>query len=142
MMKSTLTRCEDPLRFSQHFCAPSMEDMVDYVSSEFNPSVASKDLQVLSVIVTLPMEGSNRYRINKVKIAGEGKDTISCHKADFPYGALMCHHLAGATAYHVQLHSLGNDNLKVDALMGCHHDTSDWSMLYGAFEVHYKKRLN
>lgn len=135
MMKSTLNRCEDPLRFNHHFCASSMEDMVDYVSSEFQPLVASKDLNVLSVAVTPPMEVSRRYRITKVKNAGEGKDTISCHKAAFPYGAFMCHHLEGASAYRVQLQSLDNENLKVDALVGCHHDTSDWSPLYGAFEV-------
>ncbi|XP_019106924.2 BURP domain-containing protein 5 [Beta vulgaris subsp. vulgaris] len=137
LMQSTLTRCEDPLKFGHHTCAPSLEDMVDFVSSEFHPSNPSEDLKVLGVTVTPPMQVNQRYLITGVeKVVEIGNPTIACHKAAFPYGAFMCHRMEGARAYRVELQSLDNNNLKVDtALVGCHHDTDKWSPSYAAFKL-------
>lgn len=79
----------------------------------------------------------DRYLIKQVeKVVEIGKPTIACHKAAFPYGAFMCHRMEGARAYRVELQSLDNDKLKVDtALVGCHHDTDNWSPSYAAFRL-------
>ncbi|KNA09483.1 hypothetical protein SOVF_153120 [Spinacia oleracea] len=133
LMQSTLTRCEDPTKFGHHTCAPSLEDIIDFVDSEFHPSIPSQDLKVLGVTVTPPMQISQRYLITQVeKVVEIGNPTIACHKAAFPYGVFMCHRMEGARAYRVELQSLDNDNLKVDtALVGCHHDTENSYAAFG-----------
>ncbi|XP_056688806.1 BURP domain-containing protein 5-like [Spinacia oleracea] len=111
--------------------------MIDYVNPQFQPSVL--DLNVLSMEVSRRIQFKSQitfsgYRVRGVKSVGNVRKIVSCHKAAFPLSVFMCHRLQGR-AYHVKLQSPDKDGGKVEALLSCHHDASNWSPRYGGFKI-------
>ncbi|KAK9942453.1 hypothetical protein M0R45_008118 [Rubus argutus] len=123
-MAYTLDQCEQkPIKGETKFCATSLESMNDFVHKIIGSGVS---FNILST--THPSTSTSITQ--KYTILEEPKQVIAfkmvfCHPVPYPYAVFFCHHFESDTKF-FQVSLGGENGDKVEAVVVCHMDTSDW----------------
>ncbi|XP_071704927.1 BURP domain protein RD22-like [Rutidosis leptorrhynchoides] len=118
-MKKTITQCEYKGREGEtEYCATSLEDMVDFTTSELGKKVKAITTEVYTNKVT-PLQ---KYAIiGATKLATS--NFVACHKLKYPHAVYYCHKDASTRLYSISL--VGEDGTKVRGLAICHKYVAD-----------------
>ncbi|XP_030503720.2 BURP domain protein RD22 [Cannabis sativa] len=132
MVKKTIKECEEDNDHDhdEHYCATSLESMVDFTTSKIG-----KNIQAISTQVAMKNNDHQYYHfttITQVEKKRKSSSIVVCHKQNYPFAVFYCHSLQDVEAYVVNLEEEGNDN-KVIAI--CHEDTSQWNPKHLAFQI-------
>ncbi|CAA6665961.1 unnamed protein product [Spirodela intermedia] len=122
-LKTTLQACkESAVAGETRYCATSLESMVDFATA----SLGTRD--VLAVSTELSKDGTPKqeYVIESTGIEKLlGRKVVACHAQWYAYAVFHCHVTRATKAYVVSL--VGRDGAKVNAVVVCHTDTSNWN---------------
>ncbi|GJZ08397.1 BURP domain protein RD22 [Tanacetum coccineum] len=128
-MKKTINECEDKaMEGEKKYCATSLEDMVDFSTSELGKKVKAVSTDVNTRKIT-PLQ---KYTIEGAKKLAANRAVV-CHKQKYPYAVFYCHKTTTTKAYAVSL--VGEDGTKAKAVAVCHTDTAKWNPKHLAFRV-------
>ncbi|KAL1361979.1 hypothetical protein HN51_010282 [Arachis hypogaea] len=132
-MEDTLRECESkPIKREVKFCATSLDSMLDFAQS-----ILGKDsgFRVLSTSHKTKSSVSfqNYTMLEDIKEM-EAPKMVACHTMPYPYGVFYCHSQTTLNkVYRVPLE--GDNGDKVEAIVVCHLDTSEWGSSHPSFQV-------
>ncbi|KAL1324142.1 hypothetical protein HN51_034315 [Arachis hypogaea] len=132
-MEDTLRECESkPIKGEVKFCATSLDSMLDFAQS-----ILGKDsgFRVLSTSHKTKSSVSfqNYTMLEDIKEM-EARKMVACHTMPYPYGVFYCHSQTTQNkVYSVPLE--GDNGDKVEAIVVCHLDTSEWASSHPSFQV-------
>ncbi|PWA93610.1 BURP domain-containing protein 2 [Artemisia annua] len=129
LIEKTCNKCEKASNKEEdHYCANSLESMVDFASSKLGKRVKAVSTQV---------DGNESAALQGYKVEGvrklNGDDAVVCHQQYYGYAVQYCHKASKINAYMVSL--VGENNVKAKAISVCHEDTSSWNPKHLAFQV-------
>ncbi|CAL0318952.1 unnamed protein product [Lupinus luteus] len=132
-MQSTLSECESkPIKGEVKFCATSYESMLD-----FTHTIIGLKTEVQSFATFHQSKSSvtfQNYTILEIVMAIPAPKMVACHTMPYPYAIFYCHSQeSGNRVYKVLLD--GDNGDKVEAMVVCHLDTSQWSPTHVSFQV-------
>ncbi|XP_019417874.1 PREDICTED: BURP domain protein USPL1-like [Lupinus angustifolius] len=132
-MQSTLSECESkPIKGEVKFCATSYESMLD-----FTHTIIGLNTEVQSFATFHQSKSSvtfQNYTILEILMAIPAPKMVACHTMPYPYAIFYCHNQeSGNRVYKVLLD--GDNGDKVEAMVVCHLDTSQWSPTHVSFQV-------
>ncbi|XLR55948.1 hypothetical protein S83_006620 [Arachis hypogaea] len=132
-MEDTLRECESkPIKGEVKFCATSLDSMLDFAQS-----ILGKDsgFRVLSTShkTKSSVTFQNYTMLEDIKEM-EAPKMVACHTMPYPYGVFYCHSQTTLNkVYRVPLE--GDNGDKVEAIVVCHLDTSQWGSSHPSFQV-------
>ncbi|OIW14757.1 hypothetical protein TanjilG_05378 [Lupinus angustifolius] len=132
-MQSTLSECETkPIKGEVKFCATSYESMLEFT----HRIIGSKSN--LQSFATLHQTKSSvtfqNYTILDTLMEIPAPKMVACHTMPYPYAVFYCHSQESENrVYRVLLE--GDNKDKVEAMVVCHLDTSQWSPRHVSFQV-------
>ncbi|CAK9142576.1 unnamed protein product [Ilex paraguariensis] len=132
-MENTLRECEaDPIKGETKFCATSYESMTDFTRSVFGIKSQIKFLSTTHL--TKSNTHFQNYTILENPEEISAYKMVACHTMPYPYAVFYCHTQASKNKVFKIL--LGGENGdKVEAVVVCHIDTSQWSRNHVSFRV-------
>ncbi|KAK7351843.1 hypothetical protein VNO77_11577 [Canavalia gladiata] len=133
-METTLRECESkPIKGEVKFCATSLGSMLDFTRSILG--LTSNDLQVFSTLhQTKSSVTFQNYTIMETLMEIPAPKIVACHTMPYPYAVFYCHSQeSGNRVYRVSLNGENGD--KVEAMVVCHLDTSQWAPSHVSFQV-------
>lgn len=132
-MEATLRECEtDAIKGETKFCATSLESMLDFARSIFGLNSRFKILT--TAYLTKSSTLFQNYTILQTPQQISAPTMVACHSVPYPYAVLYCH--SQETENKVFKVSLGGENGdRVEAVVVCHMDTSQWSRNHVSFRV-------
>jgi len=132
-IENTLRECESkPIKGEVKFCATSLESMLDFTQRILG---VTSELQVLSTLhQTKSSVTFQNYTILETLMEIPAPKMVACHTMPYPYAVFYCHSQDnGNRVYRV---SLGGENGdRVEAMVVCHLDTSQWAPTHVSFQV-------
>ncbi|KAK7264309.1 hypothetical protein RJT34_31916 [Clitoria ternatea] len=132
-MEDTLRECESkPIKGEVKFCATSLESMLDFTQTIIG---FKSDLKVFATShQTKSSVTFQNYTILENIIEIPAEKMVACHTMPYPYAVFYCHSQESENkVYRV---SLGGDNGdRVEAMVVCHMDTSQWGHGHVSFQV-------
>ncbi|XP_057746091.1 BURP domain-containing protein BNM2A-like [Arachis stenosperma] len=137
-MEDTLRECESkPIKGEVKFCATSLDSAVTDSMLDFAQSILGKDsgFRVLSTSHKTKSSVSfqNYTMLEDIKEM-EAPKMVACHTMPYPYGVFYCHSQTTQNkVYSVPLEGENGD--KVEAIVVCHLDTSQWGSSHPSFQV-------
>ncbi|RDX60241.1 BURP domain-containing protein BNM2A, partial [Mucuna pruriens] len=132
-MENTLRECESkPIKGEVKFCATSLESMLDFTQRILG---VESELQAFA---TLHQTKSNvtfqNYTILDTLMEIPAPKIVACHTMPYPYAVFYCHSQeSGNRVYRVSL--VGENGDRVEAMVVCHLDTSQWAPSHVSFQV-------
>ncbi|KAE9586647.1 putative BURP domain-containing protein [Lupinus albus] len=132
-MQSTLSECESkPIKGEIKFCATSYESMLEFTHRIIG---LKSDLQSFATLhQTKSSVTFQNYTILDTLMKIEAPKMVACHTMPYPYGIFYCHSQESENrVYRVLLE--GDNEDKVEAMVVCHLDTSEWSPSHVSFQV-------
>ncbi|KAG4988405.1 hypothetical protein AAZX31_11G117000 [Glycine max] len=132
-MEDTLRECETkPIKGEVKFCATSLESMLDFTQSILG---FTSDLKVLSTShQTKSSVTFQNYTMLENIIEIPASKMVACHTMPYPYTVFYCHSQESENKiYRVPL--AGENGDRVDAMVVCHMDTSQWGHGHVSFQV-------
>lgn len=132
-MKDTLSECETkPIKGEVKFCATSLESMLDFTQTILG---SKSDPQVLVTShITKSSVTFQNYTILENIIEIAASKMVACHTMPYPYAVFYCHSQESENKiYRVPL--VGENGDRVDAMVVCHMDTSQWGHGHVSFQV-------
>lgn len=130
LIEKTCNKCKKAYSKKQdHYCANSLESMVDYASSKLGKRVKAVSTQVDGNESAAALQG---YKVEGVRKLN-GDNAVVCHQEYYGYAVHYCHKASKINAYMVSL--VGENNVKAKAISVCHEDTSSWNPKHLAFQV-------
>ncbi|XWS54893.1 hypothetical protein CRYUN_Cryun10bG0128900 [Craigia yunnanensis] len=132
-MEATLRECEsDAIKGETKFCATSLESMLDFARRIFGLNSRFKILTTAHLTKSSTL--FQNYTILETPQQISAPMMVACHTVPYPYAVLYCH--SQETENKVFKVSLGGENGdKVQAVVVCHMDTSQWSRNHVSFRV-------
>ncbi|TKY75382.1 BURP domain-containing protein 3 [Spatholobus suberectus] len=132
-MENTLRECESkPIKGEVKFCATSLESMLDFTQSILG---VTSDLQVFATLhQTKSSVTFQNYTILDTLMEIPAPKMVACHTIPYPYAVFYCHSQeSGNKVYRVSL--AGENEDRVEAMVVCHLDTSQWAPSHVSFQV-------
>ncbi|XP_059649970.1 BURP domain-containing protein BNM2A-like [Cornus florida] len=134
-MEDTLTQCEifEPIKGEIKYCATSLESMLDFTRRVFGLETQFKVVSTNYLKRTKSTLLQN-YTVLKVPQEISAPKMVACHTMPYPYAVFYCHsQMSENKVFQV---SLGGENGdRVEAVVVCHMDTSQWSRNHVSFRV-------
>ncbi|CAJ1933484.1 unnamed protein product [Sphenostylis stenocarpa] len=131
-MEDTLRECESkPIKGEVKFCATSLESMLDFTQTILG---ITYDLQVFTTShkTKSSVTFQNYTFENIVKIPAS--KMVACHTMPYPYAVFYCH--SQESENKIFRVALGGENGdRVEAMVVCHMDTSQWGHGHVSFQV-------
>ncbi|XP_057964703.1 BURP domain-containing protein BNM2A-like [Malania oleifera] len=132
-MEDTLRECETkPINGETKICATSLESMLD-----FTKTILGKETQSEALSTTHLTKSSTllqNYTILKVSREVPAPKIVACHTMPYPYAVFYCHsHGSKSMVFKVLVQGENGD--RVDAVVVCHLDTSQWGRGHVSFRV-------
>ncbi|KAL9296429.1 hypothetical protein ACSQ67_022325 [Phaseolus vulgaris] len=131
-MEDTLRECESkPIKGEEKFCATSLESMLDFTQTILG---FTHDLQVLTTShLTKSSVTFQNYTLENIVEIPASK-MVACHTMPYPYTVFYCHSQESENKiYRVGLGGENGD--RVEAMVVCHMDTSQWGHSHVSFQV-------
>lgn len=129
LVKETVNECEKVSnQEDDQYCANSLESMVDFVALKLGKRIKAIATRVYGNEST-PLQ---EYIVEDVKQLN-GDNGVACHQEYYGYAVFYCHKTPKIRLYMVSL--VGENNVKAEALLVCHEDTSSWNPKHLAFMV-------
>ncbi|KAL2346136.1 hypothetical protein Fmac_000136 [Flemingia macrophylla] len=132
-MENTLRECESkPIKGEVKFCATSLESMLDFTQSILG---MTSEPQVLATLHQAKSSVTfQNYTILETLMEIPAPKMVACHTMPYPYAVFYCHSQnSGNRVYRVSL--AGENGDRVDAMVVCHLDTSQWAPTHVSFQV-------
>nr|KYP75168.1 BURP domain-containing protein 3 [Cajanus cajan] len=132
-MENTLKECESkPIKGEVKFCATSLESMLDFTHSILG---LTSEPQVFATLhQTKSSVTFQNYTILETLMEIPAPKMVACHTMPYPYAVFYCHSQeSGNRVYRVSL--VGENGDRVDAMVVCHLDTSQWAPTHVSFQV-------
>ncbi|XP_012567687.1 BURP domain-containing protein BNM2A-like [Cicer arietinum] len=132
-MENTLRECESkPIKGEVKFCATSLESMLEFTQNILGSKI---DLQVYATMhKTKSSVTFQNYTILEILMEILAPKIVACHTVPYPYAVFFCH--SQKSENRVYKVSLGGENGdKVEAMVVCHLDTSQWAPNHVSFQV-------
>ncbi|KAJ1378523.1 BURP domain [Sesbania bispinosa] len=132
-MEDTLRECESkPIKGEVKFCATSLESMLDFTQSILG---LTSDLQVFTTShLTKSSVTFQNYTILENIMEISAPKMVACHTMPYPYAVFYCHSQESENRiYRISL--AGDNGDRVDAMVVCHLDTSQWGHAHVSFQV-------
>ncbi|KAK7283490.1 hypothetical protein RIF29_13041 [Crotalaria pallida] len=134
-MQNTLSECESkPIKGEVKFCATSYESMLDFTHRIIG--LTSDEVQSFATLhITKSSVTFQNYTISEILMAiPTTNKMVACHTMPYPYAVFYCHSQeSGNRVYRVLLD--GDNGDKVEAMVVCHLDTSQWTPSHVSFQV-------
>ncbi|XP_027356533.1 BURP domain-containing protein BNM2A-like [Abrus precatorius] len=132
-MENTLRECETkPIKGEVKFCATSLESMLDFTHNILG---LTADLQVFATLhQTKSSVTFQNYTFLETLMEIPAPKMVACHTMPYPYAVFYCHSQeSGNRVYRVSL--AGDNGDRVEAMVVCHLDTSQWAPNHVSFQV-------
>ncbi|KAK7409836.1 hypothetical protein VNO78_00189 [Psophocarpus tetragonolobus] len=134
-MENTLRECESkPIKGEVKFCATSLESMLEFTQSILG---VTAELQVYATLhQTKSGVTFQNYTILETIMEIPAPKMVACHTMPYPYAVFYCHSQEqenGNKVYRVSL--AGENGDRVEAMVVCHLDTSQWAPSHVSFQV-------
>ncbi|WJX45433.1 hypothetical protein P8452_32315 [Trifolium repens] len=132
-MVDTLKECESkPIKGEVKFCATSLESMLDFTQNILG---SKNDLKVYATShLTKSSVTFQNYTIQENIIRISATKMVACHTMPYPYAVFYCHSQESENKiFRVSL--VGDNGDKVEAIVVCHMDTSQWGHGHVSFKV-------
>lgn len=132
-MESTLKECESkPIKGEVKFCATSLESMLEFTQNILG---SESDIQAYATLhKTKSSVTFQNYTIVEIMMEILAPKMVACHTVPYPYAVFYCHSQESENRVYKVL--LGGENGdKVEAMVVCHLDTSQWAPSHVSFQV-------
>ncbi|MCD9643602.1 hypothetical protein HAX54_031205 [Datura stramonium] len=132
-MADTLRECETPpIKGETKYCATSAEAMFDFVQGILGEKTQIKALSTIHFSNSTPP--LQKYTILDVPQEVAAPKMVACHTMPYAYAIFYCHYtISKSKVFKV---SLGGENGdRVEAIVVCHLDTSEWSPSHASFRL-------
>ncbi|XP_050210683.1 BURP domain protein USPL1-like [Mercurialis annua] len=119
-----LKHCEaEPITGETKFCATSFESMLDNVRSMLGSDTKFK--AITSTHLTRSKTTLQKYTVIRPLEEIKTPKMIGCHPVSYPYTIFHCHSDVNTKGFKVSLSGENGD--RIEAIVVCHMDTSEWS---------------
>ncbi|KAK7310641.1 hypothetical protein RJT34_08263 [Clitoria ternatea] len=132
-MENTLRECESkPIKGEVKFCATSLESMLDFTHRILG--LTSEIQSFATLHQTKSSVNFQNYTIMETLMQIPAPKMVACHTMPYPYAVFYCHSQeSGNRVYRVSL--VGDNGDRVEAMVVCHLDTSQWAPNHVSFQV-------
>ncbi|MED6193294.1 hypothetical protein PIB30_018042 [Stylosanthes scabra] len=132
-MEDTLRECESKaIKGEVKFCATSLESML-----EFTQTILGIDSEFRALSTSHKTKSSvtfQNYTMLENIVEIEAPKMVACHTMPYPYAVFYCHSQRSENrVFKVPVEGENGD--KVEAMVVCHLDTSEWSSSHPSFRV-------
>jgi hypothetical protein len=132
-MENTLKECESkPIKGEVKFCATSLESMLEFTQNVLG---SKSEIQVYATLhKTKSSVTFQNYTIVEILMEILAPKIVACHTMPYTHAVFYCHSQESENRVYKVL--LGGENGdKVEAMVVCHMDTSQWSPSHVSFQV-------
>ncbi|XP_028767936.1 BURP domain-containing protein BNM2A-like [Neltuma alba] len=132
-MENTLRECESKtIKGEIKLCATSLESMLDFAQEMIG---SGSGIQAFSTShKTKSSVNFQNYTILEILAEIPAPKMVACHTMPYPYAVFYCHSQKSENrVYKISL--VGENGDKVEAMVVCHLDTSQWSPTHISFRV-------
>ncbi|KAK7257934.1 hypothetical protein RIF29_32267 [Crotalaria pallida] len=133
-MEDTLRECEsEPIKGEVKFCATSYESMLEFTQSMLG--LTTTHIQAFSTShKTKSSVTFQNYTFLENIVEIQAPKMVACHTMPYPYAVFYCHSQESENkVYKISL--VGDNGDKVEAMVVCHLDTSQWGASHISFQV-------
>ncbi|CAK8568934.1 unnamed protein product [Lathyrus sativus] len=132
-MENTLQECESKhIKGEVKFCATSLQSMLEFTQNTLG---SNSEIQVYATLhKTKSSVTFQNYTIVEILMEILAPKMVACHTVPYPFAVFYCHSQESENRVYKVL--LGGENGdKVEAMVVCHMDTSQWAPSHVSFQV-------